>query len=622
MGGTRSVNTTTCATLSTIKSIAVSVFGSGTPTTAYVLGEIDAIHLQIELGNTSAAQQKTRALVSYIQDKSQQGLVVGSVEQLQSLISNLLCHAGLPADTFLITPSSGPQVLQTGDGQAGISVAANTVTQPTVITILVVPPAPGLLDTKLDQYPGYVSLTQSSGLAKPVVVGVCPSSAPPEVLDRLRLGHQTTHGFEITPTADASFLTCAGPGSVAQRQGRVRGWLASLAKLVVPTPLHARTRVLIGGVGGLATEFSIFAPVDVELKFSGGVGGTATEFRPPPESDSRRSPRGLFTSSTQTRPRGNSTAPSATVVGGVCTAVEAGVGMPLEPECRPGVTLKTAQGTVLTNVPVGWAITLGGGATAPEASVTRSCGSFGPTATTTTNANGKAGACWTLGPTPGTNRIAATPQAGGDAPAGVTFNPASITFTATAIGAPTLTTVSCPVSVAYTGAPQTPCTASVTGPGLGLALTPTYTGNIVGTATASASYPGSAGYLPSSGSATFTILYVQSGCFASPIYSEMPSTKSFQRKGSNVPVKCTLLTGEGAGVSTASGALAVEDRGTDGLATPVVILSVANAFKASNSGNYSYGLDTSHPGFVSGHYYLVTATWNDGSTTTGWFYVR
>ena len=75
-------------------------------------------------------------------------------------------------------------------------------------------------------------------------------------------------------------------------------------------------------------------------------------------------------------------------------------------------------------------------------------------------------------------------------------------------------------------------------------------------------------------------------------------------------------------MSNATGSILVQDMGTDGLATPVTVFSLANAFKATNSGNYAYGLDTSPSGFVSTHYYRVTATWSDGSKTTGWFYIK
>jgi hypothetical protein len=189
--------------------------------------------------------------------------------------------------------------------------------------------------------------------------------------------------------------------------------------------------------------------------------------------------------------------------------------------------------------------------------------------------------------------------------------------------AATTASVSCPATVLYTGFPITPCTGSVTGTGLSQSLTPTYVNNVVGLATATVSYGGGGNYQASTASANFRIGYVQSGCFASPIYSVMPPTKSSQNKGSNVPVKCTLLTASGTGVSNATGSLQVQDKGTDGSAqNPVTVFSLANAFKASPSGNYAYGLDTSPSGFVSGHYYFVTATWSDGSTTTGWFYIK
>ena len=68
-------------------------------------------------------------------------------------------------------------------------------------------------------------------------------------------------------------------------------------------------------------------------------------------------------------------------------------------------------------------------------------------------------------------------------------------------------TVSCPASVIYNGAAQTPCTATVTGAGgLNQSLTVSYTNNTnAGTATASASFAGDANHAAGSDSANFTI---------------------------------------------------------------------------------------------------------------------
>ncbi len=72
--------------------------------------------------------------------------------------------------------------------------------------------------------------------------------------------------------------------------------------------------------------------------------------------------------------------------------------------------------------------------------------------------------------------------------------------------APTTVTVNCPASVPFNGSARTPCTASVSGPGLSQSLSVSYTNNVaVGTATASASYAGGGNYQASSGNKTFLI---------------------------------------------------------------------------------------------------------------------
>ncbi len=768
-GGRRSANVAgTCTSFSNLVSLVNTVFGAGSPNASSVLGKLNNLNGQLRQGDTAGAQAQAQNIISFVQLKAQQGGLPGTQAQVQALINGVLCYSGLSGgDTFLIFPSDQAQILTNSTGQSGLSLQPNTVDVPTLVTITVLPTNAPPLNTKLDQYPGFILVTSSSPFTKPAIVAVCPSSTvPPEVLGHLRLGHQATTGFEITPAADASFLDC----SQVVGQSGVSGMLHKLASFFLPTPLYAKT--LFGtGVGGLATEFSPFAPVDDELFLSSGAGGTRTEFQKlPGGGDSLRlrlSPRDASSTAPNRSltPRNRSN----TVVNGVCTQIDAAVGQPVETECRPTVTVKTLQGTLMQNVPVTWVIDQGGGAIASEVTAAHTCGTFSSVASTSTDVDAKASVCWTLGATPGTNTVVATPSAGGDAPLGVFFNgtftftatanqitptagaiggtfpfdaighpgsgtcsnnltpglsysgngsmptnagtytltvtcgagnPLYVTVTATATiqinpavtttsvacpasamfsgapltpctasvtgpglsqavsptyganvnvgtatanasypgggnyqsssgsatfqitGAATTASVSCPASVTFTASPVTPCTGSVTGPGLSQALTPTYVNNVVGTATAAVNYAGGGNYLPSTASATFQIRYVQSGCFASPIYSVMPPTKSFQKKGSNVPIKCALLTRQGAGVTNATGDILVQDKGADGLGAPFTMFSLGAAFKASSSGNYAYGLDTSPAGFVSGHYYFVTASWSDGSTTTGWFYVK
>ncbi len=90
------------------------------------------------------------------------------------------------------------------------------------------------------------------------------------------------------------------------------------------------------------------------------------------------------------------------------------------------------------------------------------------------------------------------------------------------------TTVTCPVSITYTGSALTPCTVSVTGAG-GLDLTPdpTYTDNTnVGTATASYTYTGDTNHTGSSGSDSFEIEQAPSTttvtCPVSVVYTAPP----------------------------------------------------------------------------------------------------
>ena len=111
--------------------------------------------------------------------------------------------------------------------------------------------------------------------------------------------------------------------------------------------------------------------------------------------------------------------------------------------------------------------------------------------------------------------------------------------------------------------------------------------------------------------------YAQSACFMPPLYSVMPSTKSYQKKGSVLPIKCTLLTNTGAVVENAAGSLTITDVTAGGVTRTIP----TNAFKFTGS-LYMNQIDTSEGFYVVGHYYTVVAKWNDGvSSTTGYFYV-
>ena len=377
----------TCTTLAQLTSLTQTVFGPGSRNAAVALGKLTVLDQQLRSGNIADGREHARDLVSFIQQTANE--LPGTHAQVQTLISNILCYAWLLPNTILVYPSDQPQVVTDHTGASGVSLQANTVNVPSLLTVRPIDVnGQSPLNTKLDKYPSYVEFTISSPLTKPAIVGICPSSSiPAAVLSRLRLGHQSSvNGFEITPPANASFLNCSGIAS-----SRMPSWLRTLASAVLPRPLYAAT-MATGGVGGVASEFSPFAPVDPLLNFSGPVNGSPG-----------------------------------------CPSVQAVVGTPLPPACRPVVTVMTQNGTLLQNVPVGWVVGSSGGVIAAQLLATSTCGAtFASTAATATDVTGKAGVCWTLGPVPGLNTVVATPGVGGDAPLGVSFSTGSLTFTATA----------------------------------------------------------------------------------------------------------------------------------------------------------------------------------------------
>ena len=218
-------------------------------------------------------------IIDFVTQKAQTGRLPGTTAQVNSFIGGVRCYAGLDPNTFLIQPTDQPQTINNQQGNSGVSLQGNTVTVPTLLTITLLdqnlPPG---IQTKLDQYPTFISITTSSTLTKPAVVAICLGQAVPvSVFARLHLGHQKTSGFEITPSADPTFLNC--PTSLGSTS-RIPEWMRSLANVVLPKKLFAwQEQMLAGGVGGVATEFSPFDAVDPGAFMTGGVGGVATEFQ-------------------------------------------------------------------------------------------------------------------------------------------------------------------------------------------------------------------------------------------------------------------------------------------------------------------------------------------------------
>jgi hypothetical protein len=398
---------------------AAVIFGAGSPNFNSVRGKLE--NMQHHLDNANSAEAKTRAheIVNFVLTKYEEGGLPGTPEQVSTFLTGVYCLAGLnitvgdPSSSELIFPSDSAQIVYGLNRTAGVSFPAFPVIEPSLVTIEVFD---GRLNTKLDQYPGFIKITLQSetnaALASAVTVAVCATDVPESVdFANMRLGHGIADtGFVITPQPTANdpavpAVECDAT-EPALRIGQ-RIWNAVKSTLG-PQVLHANSTALLrGGVSGTVTEFSPFAPVDTELRMGGGVSGSVTEFIRAPMSSAT-----LFLEG----------ATSLVTEESSCSEISAGSSLP--PECFPIATIRTAQGTQLAGVPVDWTIPeLSGGTIAARAGElgAQSCGGYGRTAATETSTNGNAGICWTV-TGEGTYQVSARARVGGEAPEGVTFD--------------------------------------------------------------------------------------------------------------------------------------------------------------------------------------------------------
>jgi hypothetical protein len=177
------------------------------------------------------------------------------------------------------------------------------------------------------------------------------------------------------------------------------------------------------------------------------------------------------------------------------------------------------------------------------------------------------------------------------------------------------TTVSCPTSVTYTGAAQTPCSATVTGAGgLSSSLPVNYTNNTnAGMATASASFAGDANHTGSSNSKTFSITKASStvtvSCPASVTYTgaaQTPCTATVTGAGSlNNPLPVSYANNVNVGTATASASFAgdANHMGSSGSANFTIVKQTLTITASPQSKQYSDPLPpftVTYSGFVPG----------------------
>ena len=269
-----------CTTISALISLGNQVVGSNVTNAQTLAAQLHSLDSLVQKGDSTNAHALAQTIVTSVQQQVANGTFTGPAPTVTAFLGAVRCYAGLLHDTVLLQPADTDQTVTTHTGNSGVSVPANSVNGPTLLTITEVDPnGPSGLVTKLDQYPSYISISTSAPLTGAVTVAVCiPASLnlSADVFARLRLGHQASSGFEITPPADPSFLGCP---TTLSSTSRLPGWMRTLASLVLPKQLYARARRMsTGGVGGSATDFSPFGAVDEALFATGGVGGSSTDF--------------------------------------------------------------------------------------------------------------------------------------------------------------------------------------------------------------------------------------------------------------------------------------------------------------------------------------------------------
>jgi len=181
------------------------------------------------------------------------------------------------------------------------------------------------------------------------------------------------------------------------------------------------------------------------------------------------------------------------------------------------------------------------------------------------------------------------------------------------------TTVSCPASTTWTGAPLTPCTASVTGAGgLNQSITPTYADNTaVGTSRASATFVGDANHNGSSDSKTFEITKAGSTvtvtCTAGPFTyngsAQAPCSATVTGTGLDESVPVTYDDNINAGLVTASASFAGDSTHSASSGSATFTIGKADATCTINGYDDTYD--------AAAHSATGTCTGAKGETLTG-----
>ncbi len=427
-----------CTSIAGLTAAAQAAFRNGPPNVSAAVARVRQMERAFERGDRRQLRRAGADVIEFTIRKHRQRRLPGGQAAVDNFTRLVACYAGfgIGGGTVIdvIDPGDAPQVVLGPSQQSAVRFGGDPVEQSSIVIIAPLQNGDGL-QTRLDKYPSFVDVSLvriadgTPGELRPgtsAEVAICPriTTLPPgttlaALAARLRVGHQRrpqSGGFTITEPGAPIALPCE-PSPVASA---LPAALRAVGEFLLPARLEAA--MFGGGVTGTVTEFSPFGIVDPEVQpaFGGGVTGTVTEFRA-----DRVTPLVNLSVAIAGPPPG-------------CTTVPVDLAGTLVPaECQPLVELRTAQGTVLRDVPIDFAIpqtaantgaAIARASKSPGGPVT--CGAFAQSVAATSNAvSGAASVCWRLGPTTDvTQDVVATPRIGGDMPAGAVFAPASIGF--------------------------------------------------------------------------------------------------------------------------------------------------------------------------------------------------
>lgn len=345
--------------------------------------------------DTAGARTHAMVLIGWTLRKYEAGRLNGGTSLatralVEELVNQILCTVGLPANfgagaldpdgaVVIVTPTTDTTIV-TETEWAGVDIDPGSVTTTTLVTIQRLPDDASPLLTSFDQYPLYYEFTGSPtpSFTTPVVVGVCQAASivPPDP-SRLRLAHNVApygvNDIEVLSLVAVPFLDCtdadvaAGPsrGMIDLATAGGRMLFGAMSELLGPRRLMASPAYALTGIGGSVRTFSPFGAIDT---------------------------LGYMDASNETSQVGKAWHP----------AMHA-----------PAVDLRTPTGAPMGQIPIAFAVTLGGGTVGSPLVMT------GP--------NGVAATTWTFGG-PGQQRVTATAMG----PAGTGFIGSPRLFTATA----------------------------------------------------------------------------------------------------------------------------------------------------------------------------------------------